>query len=73
MFATAKITVQGWVSGRFHDDIHYRKCNDADGIYSLLVSNFGHEAAEDAASWCELNSIGAEYDGDGFRIEIVDR
>lgn len=69
MFATAKITVQGWARG---NAVHYRKCNDFDGIYNLLEPLAGHEAAEDAASWCELNPVGAEYDGDGFSIEIVD-
>ena len=72
MYGTVVITVDGWTRGRFSPSTYNRRSNDSAGIYDLLAPLFGHEAAEDAASWCELAAFGDVYDGDGFSIELVE-
>ena len=51
---------------------HLRKTNDYDGIYTLLASVAPHEAAEDAASWCENAPLGEGWYDEDFEIEITD-
>ena len=44
-----------------------------DAVYEKV--NFitdSHEISEDAASWCDLASVGDTYYGDDFTIEVVE-
>lgn len=46
---------------------------DADnyyGIYDLIEPLLGHEEAADAASWCELASIGEIWESSDGSVEI---
>ena len=51
--------------GHFGDELY-------ENIYDYLTRRFNleHEQAEDAASWCELATVGEEYEGDGFEIVV---
>lgn len=44
--------------------IYYCKANNHEDIYNLMMNltNNDHEIASDAASWCELASVGEVYD-----------
>jgi len=44
--------------------VYYRKANNHEDIYNLMMNltDNDHEIASDAASWCELASIGEVYD-----------
>lgn len=68
MYGTAEITFSE-PSGNV---TFYRRCNDSEGIYDLLEEIVGHETAEDAASWCELASIGDVYAEEDFEILITE-
>ena len=46
-----------------HDGIYYRMMKITDG---------DHEISADAASWCELATIGETYDFRGGEIEIME-
>lgn len=50
------------------------KPNDHYEIYVKIMelSNENHEISSDAASWCELATIGEIYEGDDWEIEIQD-
>lgn len=50
----------------------YRKVNDYYGIYYLMMklTNNDHEASEEAASWCELASVGEVHEFEGGTLEI---
>ncbi len=67
MYGTAEITVFGTCGSA----TYYRRCNDSDGIYDILEPICGHETAADAASWCELASIGEVYAEEDFEIIIT--
>lgn len=69
MYGTAEITI---FAPNGNVERHYRRCNDSEGIYDLLEEIVGHETAEDAASWCELASIGDVYAEEDFEILITD-
>lgn len=65
-----------WNDVRINDDknktTHYRKVNDHYGIYELMMDITGnnHEISSDAASWCELASVGETYDFREGTLEI---
>ena len=44
--------------------IYYCKANSHEDIYNLMMNltDNDHEIASDAASWCELASVGEVYD-----------
>lgn len=52
----------------------YYKTDDHYGIYEKIMefSNEDHELSSDAASWCELATVGEIYEGDDWIIEIQD-
>ena len=51
----------------------YANEGDSSKVYDLVMElTESHEMAADASSWCELASVGEVYDGEGFRIEIVE-
>lgn len=64
-----------WNDVRIDDDenktTYYRKANDYDEIYSLMmrITNNDHEVSSDAASWCELASVGETYN---FREGVLE-
>ena len=48
----------------YYDDTRY--------IYEDLNDRFGTEECIEAASWCELATVGEWYEGCGFEIEIME-
>ena len=48
----------------YYDDTIY--------IYEDLDDRFGTEECIEAASWCELATVGERYEGDGFEIEMME-
>ena len=48
------------------------KVNDYDSIYNKMmnITNGDHEISSDAASWCELATVGDTYEFCGGEIEI---
>ena len=52
----------------------YRMPRDHYGIYDLMMELTGndHEISSDAASWCELATIGEIYEFREGKIEIVE-
>ena len=48
----------------YYDDTMY--------IYEDLNDRFGTEECIEAASWCELATVGEWYEGHGFEIEIME-
>lgn len=69
MYGTAEITI---FAPNGSVERHYRRCNNYVGIYCLLEPLVGHATAEDAASWCELASIGEVYADEDFEILITE-
>lgn len=62
MYGTAIIKIRGcWMT---------RRANDEEGIYNLIVAEFGHEEAAEAASWCAEAPIGSEYASGNPDVEI---
>ena len=65
-----------WADVRINDNrdgrTYYRKANDYDRIYDLMMNltDNDHEISADAASWCELASIGETYDFREGTLEI---
>ena len=55
-------------------DDYYYHCNNHDGIYSqmMIITNGDHEISADAASWCELATVGEIYEFREGDIEIMD-
>ena len=55
----------------FNDWIYH--CNNHDGIYSqmMIITGGDHEISSDAASWCELASVGEIYEFREGEIEIM--
>ena len=56
---------------------HYTECyhcNNYDGIYSqmMIITGGDHEISSDAASWCELASVGEIYEFREGEIEIME-
>lgn len=51
---------------------YYRKANNYYGIYDLMmnITDNDHEISSDAASWCELASIGEVYEFREGTLEI---
>lgn len=49
-------------------------CDDYDAIYDCLMEIIkgNHDLSSDAANWCELATIGEEYDVEKFNIEIIE-
>lgn len=53
---------------------HYYHRNNHDGIYSqmMMLTDGDHEISSDAASWCELATVGEIYEFREGEIEIMD-
>lgn len=53
---------------------YHHKCNDHYGIYEKMmeITDKDHEISCDAASWCELATVGEIYEFREGQIEIVD-
>lgn len=49
-------------------------CKNHDGIYSqmMIVTGGDHEISSEAASWCELATVGEIYEFREGEIEIMD-
>ena len=56
----------------FEDWIYH--CNNHDGIYSqmMIITDGDHEISANAASWCELATIGEIYEFREGEIEIME-
>lgn len=65
-----KEDVHGEIVTEFEDWIY--KPNDHYAIYYKIMelTNDNHELASDAASWCELASVGEIYETYDWEIEI---
>ena len=59
--------------GKEFDD-WYKKPNDHYGIYDLMMelTDGDHEISADAASWCELATVGEIYEFREGEIEIME-
>lgn len=68
IYAVVKCYVQDGID---YADWHY-KTNDHYAIYDKLMELTGenHDLSADAASWCEVASIGETYEADNWEIEI---
>ncbi len=60
------------IEDRKNKAIHYCRVNEHDKIYGLMMKITGndHGISSDAASWCELASIGEIYEFREGTLEI---
>lgn len=41
-------------------------------VYEALVDDYGHDEAANIEGWCELASVGEEYNGDGITVYVYE-
>ena len=69
-----KAVIRYSVDGVYVKNTFYRMPNDHSGIYDLMMELTGndHEISADAASWCELATVGEIYEFREGEIEIME-
>lgn len=69
-----KAVIKYSVDGVYVKNTFYRMPNDHYGIYDLMMELTGndHEISADAASWCELATVGEIYEFREGEIEIME-